>query len=182
MRSLWWLTNPLIVTKDSTSMEMFYTVFGEGKDLSVVQMSCRAIIVFLIAYGLIRVSGRRSFAIHTPVDNIVVILLGAILSRAVVGASPFIPVVCASLTLVLLHRIFGWFMAHNTRLGRWIESRKIILYQDARFIEENMKKALVRKEDIMQGIRQAIHTEDLTKIDKIYIEGNGKISILIKEV
>jgi len=58
---------------------------------------CRlAAVVFILAYLLICVSGRRSFALRSPLDNIIVILLGAVFSRAVVGASPFLPAMAAS--------------------------------------------------------------------------------------
>jgi len=45
-------------------------MFGQGKDLNTLQMSCRGIVVFFIALLLIRISGRRSFGMHTPLDNI----------------------------------------------------------------------------------------------------------------
>ncbi|NNU33298.1 hypothetical protein HK413_02345 [Mucilaginibacter sp. S1162] len=47
-------------------MEILLKIFGEGKDLSALQMSCRGIVVFIIALALIRLSGRRSFGIRTP--------------------------------------------------------------------------------------------------------------------
>jgi len=36
-------------------MELIKEIFGEGKDLSVIQMSSRGIVVFIIALVLIRV-------------------------------------------------------------------------------------------------------------------------------
>ncbi|MDR3678663.1 MAG: DUF421 domain-containing protein [Flavipsychrobacter sp.] len=155
-------------------------LFGEGKDLNILQMCDRSFVVFIIALILIRISGRRSFGIRTPLDNIIVILLGATLSRGIVGASPFIPVIIASFLFVILHRALGWLIVYNKMAARIIEGEQILLFEDGTFLQESVRKALVCKEDIMQGVRKSALTDDLDKIDRIYMERNGEISALKK--
>jgi uncharacterized membrane protein YcaP (DUF421 family) len=161
-------------------MELLIKIFGEGKDLNVLQMSSRGTVMFFIALILIRVSGRRSFGVRTPLDNIIVISLGAVMSRAIVGASDFVPVVVTCFVIVLLHRLVGWLIAYSKAFGRFIEGEKMILFEDNKFNGINMKKALVCHEDIMQGIRKSVLTEDMDKIEKVYIERNGEISSIKK--
>ncbi len=163
------------------TMNWLLILFGEGKDLDTLQITDRAITVFLISLALIRISGRRSFGMRTPLDNIIVILLGATLSRAIVGASPFLPVVVASCSLVILHRLFGWGIAHSKAFSRIVEGNKILLFKDGHVITENMDKALVCEEDVMQGVRKTALTEDINKIDKVYIERTGEISAIKKD-
>ena len=83
-------------------MHVFTAVFGEGTELDSLQMAMRAVAVFFAALILIRISGRRSFGQRSPFDYVVAILLGATLSRVIVGASPAIPTFAASLVIVLL--------------------------------------------------------------------------------
>jgi uncharacterized membrane protein YcaP (DUF421 family) len=161
-------------------METLEKIFGHGDHLSILQMSCRGILAFVIAFGLIRISGRRSFGLRTPLDNIISILLGAILSRAVVGASPFAPVFSACLAIVLLHRGCSFLISRSKTLGRFFEGRKILLFENGEFISEAMRKALVCEEDILQGVRKSALTDDLSKIDRIYMERNGDISAIKK--
>jgi len=162
-------------------MSWIIQIFGEGKDLTTIQMSARGIVVFLIALLLIRISGRRSFGIRTPLDNIIVVMLGATLSRAIVGASPFIPVIIVCLVMVLLHRIFGWFISRSAKFAQIVEGEKFLLFKDGNFIPENMEKALVCKEDLMQGVRKSALTDDMEKIKSVYMERNGEISAIKKE-
>ena len=161
-------------------METLIHIFGQGKDLSALQMSCRGIVSFLTALILIRISGRRSFGVRTPLDNIIVILLGAVMSRAVVGASPFVPVIICCFVIVVLHRVFGWLIASSKGFARVMEGDKIRLFADGKFDHERMKRGLVGEEDIMQGVRKSALTEDMDEIDKVYLERNGEISAVKK--
>ena len=131
---------------------------------------------------LIRLSGRRSFGMHMPLDNIISIMLGAILSRAVVGASDFVPVIGVCTAVVLLHRSIAWLIAHHRSMSRLIQGEKILLFEDGKFLTKNMGKALVCEEDVIQGVRKSAMTEDLAKIKRIYIERNGEITAIKKEV
>ncbi|WP_316847168.1 DUF421 domain-containing protein [Pedobacter psychrodurus] len=161
-------------------MDTIHDLIGRKNDLTALQMSIRGILIFIVAYLLIRISGRRSFGMKSPVDNIIAILLGAILSRVVVGASPFIPVLIASLIIVLLHRLWGWLISAYPKLGKFAEGEKILLYEQGKFMEIKMKRALISEEEIMQQIRTALHAESLEKVDKIFMERDGKLSIILK--
>ncbi|MGM2885457.1 hypothetical protein ACS2R9_27050, partial [Bacillus cereus group sp. BC64] len=86
-------------------MDVVVALFGQGRMLGPGQMVLRAIVVFVVALVLIRIAGRRAFGQRSPFDHVVGILLGAILSRAVVGASPFVATVAASLAIAQLHRV-----------------------------------------------------------------------------
>lgn len=161
-------------------MEILKTVFGEGKDLDILQMCSRGVVTFIIALLLIRISGRRSFGVRTSFDNIIAILLGAVLSRAVVGASPFIPVMICCLVIVCLHRGLGWLCVRSARIARIVEGSHILVFHNGHFVTEHLKRGIVDKEDVMQGVRKSALTDDMTKIDKVYLERNGDISPLMK--
>jgi uncharacterized membrane protein YcaP (DUF421 family) len=162
-------------------MDVITELFGEGKDLTALQMSLRTVVIFAITLILIRISGRRSFGIKTPLDNIIVITLGAILSRAIVGVSPFIPVVVASLVMVCIHRMIGWIGVRKPGFKRMIEGKKILVFEKGNFIEEHLKRGLVCEEDVRLGIRKSALTDNLDKIEKAYIETNGEITVIKKE-
>ncbi len=162
-------------------MKLLISIFGDGKDLNVLQMSCRGFVIFFIALILIRIAGRRSFGLRTPFDNIIVILLGAVLSRAVVGASPFIPTIACTVFIVLLHRIMAYCVVHSEFIAKLVEGNKIILFEKNKFIKKNMDKGLVCKEDILESVRKSALTDAMEKIDRVYIERNGEISAIKKE-
>lgn len=159
-------------------MDYIKLLFGEGKELDALQMSLRAISVFIISFVLIRISGRRSFSMHGSFDNVVGILLGAILSRAVLGVSPFWPTIAAALVICILHRILGRLSVANPKIRRVIEGDKLLIYNEGKKNLPNMKRGLVSEEDIMQGLRKELQQESLEGIKKIYVEASGLITVV----
>lgn len=159
-------------------MQYLIDIFGTGNDLTIFEMTMRGFVLFFFTLVLIRISGRRSFGMNAPFDIIIIILLGSVLSRAVVGASPFWPTISACLVISLLHRIIGVFSVSHESLENWIKGKKIQLFQNDQFIKSNLIRSEVSEEDIMEEVRLSLNQENLSKIEKIYMERNGKISLI----
>src|SRR5471030_2212622 len=102
-------------------MDALIAVFGSGQDLDSLQMAARAAAAFIGALVCIRISGRRSFGQRSPCDSVVVILLGATLSRAIVGASPFVATVLSSLVIVACHRLLALACVRSSRFERLVD-------------------------------------------------------------
>jgi len=161
-------------------MNEFYQFIGEGKEVNIFQMAIRAAIIFLIALVLIRFSGRRTFGMLSPFDNVISILLGAILSRAVIGASPFFATIAASFVIVILHRLFAWIALYNDAFGSLIKGNSKIIYTEGKIIRKNMKRFFITDKDLLEEVRLQGNVESLDEIKSAYVERNGKITIIKK--
>jgi len=161
-------------------MDVLIATFGEGKDLDSLQMAMRAVAVFFAALILIRISGRRSFGQRSPFDYVVAILLGATLSRVIVGASPAIPTFVASLMIVLLHRALAWSCVRS----RWLESLVVgverEVYKDGQFNSRQMYAALITRTDVFETARQELNSLDLEDVQSAILERNGQVSLIRK--
>jgi uncharacterized membrane protein YcaP (DUF421 family) len=159
-------------------MNLIEALFGSGRDLESLQMAARAAVVFIAALVMIRISGRRSFGQRSPFDYVVAILLGATLSRIIVGASPAVPTAIASLVIVLLHRILAWGCVHSERLERLVGGAPRELYRDGRFDQKQMSAALITETDVLESVRRQLGSLDLSRIDRVLLERNGEISLI----
>ncbi|WP_429299040.1 DUF421 domain-containing protein [Paraburkholderia sp. GAS199] len=161
-------------------VDALVVLFGEGKDLSSLQMAARAAATFLAALVFIRISGRRSFGQRSPFDYVVAILLGATMSRAIVGASPALPTFIASLVIVLMHRALAWACVRSHALEVLVGGVERQLYRDGNFDRQQMLAALVSQTDILETVRKELGTEALDKVQAAILERNGEISIIRK--
>ncbi|WP_345954496.1 YetF domain-containing protein [Mucilaginibacter sp. PAMB04168] len=161
-------------------MNIILALFGEGKDLNVLQMCSRALVVFFIALVMVRVSGRRTFGKRTAFDNTLAIILGAVLSRAIVGASPFVPTICCSLLLVLLHRLLAYACIKSSFIDRHLKGMSVPLYRNGQLDEDNLTRSLLTKKDIMSDVRLKGNATSLNEIHEIYMETSGEVSVIKK--
>ena len=162
-------------------MQVINFLFGEGKELTALQMGCRAFVMFFIALILIRLAGMRTFGIKSAFDNCVIIMLGAVLSRAITGASAFFPTVAAAIVLVFIHKVLGMLSVKNKTLSHLIKGTPISLYKDGVLNSKNLQRSDISFGDIMEVVRTELNTNNLDEIEEIIMERTGKISILKKE-
>jgi uncharacterized membrane protein YcaP (DUF421 family) len=160
--------------------DFFIKIFGTGTDLSPGNMTARAFVMFFITLSLIRISGMRSFGSKSPFDTIIVIMLGAVLSRAVVGASPFISTVFAGVTICVVHRLVAMLSTRNHGISNFMKGTPLTLYKDGEVDRKNMLRCDISDGDLEEGIRIAANVSSTEELKEVRIERSGTISAVKK--
>jgi uncharacterized membrane protein YcaP (DUF421 family) len=153
-------------------------VFGSGEDLSALQMGFRAFLMFFITLILIRAAGMRIFGQQTAFDSILVIMLGAVLARAVVGASPFLSTVAAATVMVAIHKALAILAMKYTWIGKIVKGIHRSLYKDAQMNEKNMRQVSISKDDLLESVRRMINKDTFDEVKEIKIEKNGQLTVI----
>jgi uncharacterized membrane protein YcaP (DUF421 family) len=164
-----------------TTVNTFKWLFGEGSDLEIWQMTARAVAVFFLTLLLIRASGRRSFGQHTPFDACATVLLGAVLSRAVVGASPFWAAIASAAALAVTHRLLAQACIRWARLDDLVSGREIELVRDGRVDPHAMRRALLTQNNLWEAVRQKLGMNDISVVALALLERDGHITVLRAE-
>ncbi len=162
-------------------MNIIHELFGHGTNLNSLQMCARAIVIFFVTLLLIRFTGMRVFGIKTAFDTCIIIMLGAVLSRAVVGASPFIPTILAAATLVIIHKIIARLSVSNQTISHLVKGKPLSIYKDGILNEKNLKRCSLSFGDIMEEVRLNVNDNSLENIDEIFMERTGEISVIEKK-
>ncbi|WP_157627216.1 DUF421 domain-containing protein [Spirosoma luteum] len=144
------------------------------------QMACRAFVVFLLAIILVRLAGRRAFGMRSPFDTVISLLLGATLSRGIVGASSFTGTLGACLVLAILHRLLAYLSIKSSILSRLVSGEANVLYVNGQFNRANMTSMLVSERDIEEAVRLKGQEATPDNIEQAFIERNGEISVVKK--
>jgi len=162
-------------------MDVIKFLFGEGSDLTMLQMCMRTFATFIIMLILIRLSGMRTFAKRSPFDTIITIMLGAVLARGVVGASNYFDTVAASGVMVVMHRTVAWLSVKNKKFEQLIKGSYIKLYHDGALIGNNLEKTGMSENDLHESLRLETKKLTLAEIDTAFMETNGRISFILKD-
>jgi uncharacterized membrane protein YcaP (DUF421 family) len=154
---------------------------GDNADLTVYQMSLRALIVFVLAVGLARLGSKRFMARNSAFDLILAIMLGSILSRAITGQSPFFPTLAAGATVIALHYAFAFLAFRFQRFGYLIKGRARLLVKDGEVDHEALRRHNIGEHDLTEALRMNGNTDSRERVEAAYLERGGEISVLLKK-
>ena len=79
--------------------------WGLNEDITPLEILARATVMFLVAFVVIRLAGMRPFRKNNPFDLVIAFLIGGILSRGVVGATPFFSALIGGIGLIMLQKL-----------------------------------------------------------------------------
>jgi len=107
-------------------------------------------------------------------------MLGAVLARGVVGASPFFSTVAAGLVMVLIHRLLSHLSIKNIWIGKIVKGKHHTLYKNGTFNRRMMSRHGISEDDVKAAIRATLHSQDIDLVKEVVIEKNGEISVIGK--
>ena len=162
-------------------MEALTEIWGVKEQIGPLEIAARAVVMFFIALGLIRISGMRAFGKGSAFDSIITLLVGGILVRGVIAATPFVSSVVGGLVLVLIHRILSLLAVGSSFIGNIVKGKKMLLYKNGDFLQKNMIRTGITKHDILEGMRKDMQLEDLHQIEEVNMERNGEVSFVKKK-
>lgn len=153
---------------------------GKATELTLLNISIRALIIFAVGLALVRIGDRRSLSEKTAFDAIFIVLVGSMLSRAINGTAPFFTTVAASLVLMLIHRVCAFGACKSHWFGQLLKGKPVTLVRNGRINRNEMARALISKHDFEEDLRLDGKTEDVSSIALAQLERSGDISFIKK--
>ena len=134
-------------------MNIIHTIFGHGEDLHLLQMSARAVVMFFISLILIRIGGMRLVGKRSVFETIIIITMGSILARGVVGASPFLATVAAATSMIIINKLLARACCASQGLDDLLKGKSLLLFKDNQILWNNMKSAALSRDDLIESLR-----------------------------
>ena len=140
----------------------------------------RAFIAFVFVFLLTRVIGRRELSSLEPFDLLLLIVTGDLIQQGItqndLSVTGLILTVGMFGTLTLIASYLGWKFP---RLRPILEPDPLILVEDGKVIERNLRKERITAEEIAAEARLQ-QIESLEKVKWAVLESGGRISFIPK--
>src|SRR5437016_5032457 len=161
----------------------FETLLGlgvEAKDLTFIQISLRGVIVFLVTLTTMRLGHKRSLSRKTPFDAVLLVILAAVLSRAINGSAAFFATLGGGVVLVVLHRLFAHLAYYSHGFGILVKGRPDTIVHDGQCDFRMMRRNHISMHDLEEDMRLGAHIDDLSRVRLARVERSGDISFIKK--
>lgn len=149
----------------------------------------KAAAAYLVVLFAMRLIGRRTASQQAPFDMVVLFLFGGMTATAILGEdrsfsdgrSASGPAAMTGIfTVGLMHVLVSWLKLKSVLLERIVDGTPIVVFEDGRWSQDQMRKLRMQEADIRTAMRQQgmIGMDDMRYA---IIERDGTISIIPKE-
>jgi len=146
-----------------------------------MDIALRAAIAFCFIFFLTRVVGRRELGSMEPFDLILLVVLGDLVQQGVTqNDSSLTGAILAISTIGLLTVALSYLSFKFKRLRPVLNGEPIVLVEDGKLIEDNLKRQRLTREEIGAEAR----LEGIAAIEDVrwaILETNGRISFVKRE-
>ena len=138
----------------------------------------RATVVFFFILLVTRIAGRRELAELEPFDLILLVVLGDLVQQGITQSDESVTgtlVVISTMTLLSVG--VSWFTFRFPRVRPVTEGEPVVLVQDGRPIERNLRRERITVDDIEEEARGA-QVSSIGDLEWAILEDDGKISCI----
>ncbi len=143
--------------------------------LMIVPRSLFSLIALFLITKLI---GRKQVSELSLFDYVIGISIGNFAAEMTINLdAPYMHGIIAVLVFGISAYLVSLLTMKSIHLRRWIIGTPILMIQNGKILEKNMKKVMIDVNDLLEQCRAAGYF-DLNEIEYAIMEANGKISIL----
>jgi uncharacterized membrane protein YcaP (DUF421 family) len=151
---------------------------GDTTEIGPLATALRAIIIYAFTLAIIRFGNKRFLSKATAFDVIVAIMLGSVMSRAILGSTPLLMTLLAGAVLLGMHSLFALLAYHTNWFGSFVKGERVLLIENGEVQRDGMREGNITENDLKQAIRLNTSHTDPSKIKLAYLERDGSISVI----
>jgi uncharacterized membrane protein YcaP (DUF421 family) len=138
----------------------------------------RAVVIFFFVMIVTRVAGRREIGQLEPFDMILLIVLGDLVQQGITQSDESVTgTMIVIATIAVLSVAVSWTSFRFPRVARITEGEPIVLVQDGRPLERNLRRERITLKDVQEQAR-ASQIASIADLRWAILEDDGKISCI----
>jgi uncharacterized membrane protein YcaP (DUF421 family) len=143
-----------------------------------VDLVIRATAVFFFIFLVTRVVGRRQLSDLEPFDFILLVVLGDLVQQGITQSDESVTgTLIVISTIAILSVAVSWSSFRFPRVRLIAEGEPIVLVQDGRPIEHNLRRERITLADIQEEARHA-QIASIAELEWAILENDGQISCI----
>src|SRR5882757_4026393 len=140
----------------------------------------RATVIFAFVFLVTRIAGRRELSSLEPFDVILLVVLGDLVQQGITQSDESVTgTLIVISTVTLLSVAVGWVSFRSRKVRVVTEGEPIVLVQDGRVIERNLRRERLTRGDLEEEARRQ-QISSLGDIRWAILEKGGSISMIPK--
>jgi uncharacterized membrane protein YcaP (DUF421 family) len=158
--------------------QTFLGLGREPKDLNLLHMAVRSIIVFAATLVMVRLANKRFLSNMSAFDAILGFMLASVLARAINGSAAFFPTLGVGFVLVFLHRLLGWLACRSKKIEDMVKGHTNVLVRRGEADAKAMRAHNITQADLFEEMRLHGNIEEMKDVQTAVLERSGEISIV----
>ncbi len=141
----------------------------------------RAVVLYFFIYILTRAVGRRELSSLGPIDIILLVVIGDAVQQGLTQDDYSVTGAFIVVGVIALLQVFMSYLSFRFRpLRRVLEGEPIVIIQDGRPIDRNLRRERLAIDEVMEEARASAQISSLDEIQFAIIENSGAISFIQK--
>lgn len=138
----------------------------------------RAVVIFFVIWVITRAVGRRELSSMEPFDLILLVVIGDLVQQGVTQSDYSLTgAIVVIATIAFLTVAMSYLSFRVPRLRPVLEGEPLVLVQDGRVIDRNLRRERITIEELRSEARQN-QIDDLADVRFAVLETNGRISFI----
>ena len=138
----------------------------------------RAVVAYVFIIALLRVTGRRELSSMGPTDLVLLVVMGDLIQNGVTQSDMSVTGIAIAVTTFALLSVASSYLVYKSkRAQKIIEGTPLIVVQDGKLVEANLRSERMTLDDVMEEAR-AQQIENLAEIKWAVLESNGSLSFI----
>lgn len=141
------------------------------------ELVVRALIVYVLLIGLLRISGKRQIGQLAPFDLVLLLVLSNAVQNAMNGGdNSVLAGIISAVSLICLNFLAGYLTYRSKRLERLVEGQPEVLIHNGKLFEKVMARAQLTHHELNAALRQS-GCLSVGEVQCAILENNGSITV-----
>lgn len=141
----------------------------------------RVVLVYVVVLLTLRLTTRKIMRSSTPLDMVVIFLVGGIAVQASLAGDQSITGSFLGIgTVAAVHMLITLAEANWAIVGRVSDGTPVVLFSQGQWAENEMRNLGLQKQDVFAEMRQNGH-KSIDEVESAVLEHNGAITLLARK-